>query len=96
MVLAPKNKQKKKLNKSKSKKDKVSPKSKDKDLIEIVVEEISFMCPKRGLVKQKVKVKRFKSLFSPKTDVVSTSDSTSVIESADDGLHIYSDSEDAE
>ena len=35
---------------------------KDPTIEEIVEVEVEFMCPKRGLVKQKVKVKRLKSI----------------------------------
>ena len=35
---------------------------KDPTIEEIVEIEVEFMCPKRGLVKQKVKVKRLKSI----------------------------------
>lgn len=60
------------------------------DLIEIAVEEISFKCPIRGLVTQKVKVKRFKPIPIDQVVIVNTNDSLSEIESIDDGLEIYS------
>ena len=34
----------------------------DPNVEEVYEEEVTFMCPTRGLVKQKVKIKRYKSL----------------------------------
>ena len=53
----------------KNKKDIKKHVFKDPTIEEIVEVEVEFMCPKRGLVKQKVKMKRLKKVvdFGPKT-----------------------------
>lgn len=55
------------------------------DLIEEIVEtEIEFVCPKRGKIKQKVKVKRLKSIKMNVVQPVSTSDKLlSIVENQD-------------
>lgn len=68
----------------------------DKDLVEIVEEEIEFNCPVRGRVKQKVKVKRLKPVKVEQLEVVSTSDAAEAIDAIDSGLEIYSDSDEVE
>lgn len=65
----------------------------DNDLVEIVEEEIEFNCPVRGRIKQKVKVKRLKAVKVHQLDVVATSDAAEAIDAMDDGLEIYSNSE---
>lgn len=68
----------------------------DKDLMEIVEEEIEFNCPIRGRVKQKVKVKRLKTVKVNQLDVVGTSDVAEAIDAMDSGLEIYADEGDGE
>ena len=75
--------------KKKKVKSNVNKAIKEKGLVEIVEEEITFMCPKRGLVRQKVKIKRFKPFFVDRTEAVGTSDATAVIDSMDNGLDMY-------
>jgi len=69
---------------------------KDPRIKETYEEEISFMCPVRGLVKQKVKVKKFKPLnqqglrygIAPPIDEL-----VAKLDTEDDGMAIYSDGE---
>jgi hypothetical protein len=58
-------------------------------------EIVEFICPVRGLVKQKVKVKRFKPLAEQMTKhlVASVGDLVDQLDEKDDGLAIYSDGE---
>lgn len=75
------------------KKSAPAPKEKvDPNVLEEYWEEVSFMCPKRGLVKQKIKVKRLK----PRGDgqdmsMMPDSDLTTKLDNIDDGLEIYGD-----
>lgn len=68
---------------------------KDPRIEQVYEEEVTFMCPVRGLVKQKVKIKKYK----PATDqqnkhlIVSVSELVDQLEEKDDGLSIYSDGE---
>lgn len=76
----------------------VAPKQKPKKdprIEQIYEEEVSFTCPVRGLVKQKVKVKRFKTLEeqTSKHLVATIDELTSSLDEKDDGLSIYSDGE---
>lgn len=48
--------------------------SKDPMIEEIVEIEMEFICPKRGKVKQKVKVKRLKSLQKDSHQIIDTKD----------------------
>ena len=57
---------------------------------EIYEEIVEFMCPVRGLVKQKVKIKRYKYLVSTVKPILDASDLAAKIEEKDDGLSIYS------
>jgi hypothetical protein len=58
-------------------------------------ETITFTCPKRGLVTQKVKVKRYKPLGEQANrHVLNSNDAVDKLEEQDDGLSIYSDAED--
>lgn len=68
---------------------------KDPRIEEIYEEEVSFTCPVRGLVKQKVKIKRFKPLAEQESKhlVVSLSELAESLDEKDDGLSIYSDGE---
>lgn len=69
---------------------------KDPRIEEIYEEEVTFTCPVRGLVTQKVKVKRYKpatELDARQRLMVSINELTSKLEEADDGLSIYSDGE---
>ena len=53
-------------------------------------EEIEFLCPVRGLIKQKVKVRRFKQPSSEQRFAVPASDALATIEEKEgDGLAIY-------
>ncbi len=69
---------------------------KDPRIEETYYEEITFNCPKRGLVTQKVKVKRFKAtvVTDPKGLIVPLGELASQLEEKDDGMSIYSDGED--
>ena len=59
----------------------------DPRIEEIYEKEVEFICPMRGLVKQKVKIKRFKSLMQTTTvHTVPTTDTLNELESQDDGL----------
>ena len=84
---------------AKKKAAKPAPKAKERKdprIEETYYEEVTFMCPNRGLVKQKVKVKRFrattvndaKNILTPLTELASQ------LEEKDDGMSIYSDGED--
>ncbi len=75
-------------NKSKVKAKTKAPK--DPRIQEVFEEEIEFMCPIRGLVKQKVKVRKFKPLSSLQLQPIVAGDPLADIESKDDGLSIYS------
>jgi hypothetical protein len=67
---------------------------KDPRIEEIYEEEVEFMCPVRGLVKQKVKIKRYKSLQEiEERRLIASRDALSQLEETDDGLEIYSDGE---
>lgn len=77
-------------------KAKAAPKQKRDPRIEKTYEEeVTFNCPVRGLVKQKVKIKRFKPLAEQESKhlVTSISELVDRLEEADDGLSIYSDGE---
>jgi hypothetical protein len=68
---------------------------KDPRIEEIYEEEVTFNCPVRGQVTQKVKIKRYKPAteIDGKQLVVSLSELASKLDEADDGLSIYSDGE---
>ena len=68
---------------------------KDPRIEEIYEEEVTFDCPVRGKVKQKVKVKRFKPLAEQEQKhlVASISELVERLDEKDDGLSIYSDGE---
>ena len=67
----------------------------DPRIEEVYEEEVSFNCPVRGLVKQKVKIKRFKPLEEQEQKhlVTSISELVDQLEEKDDGLSIYNDGE---
>lgn len=67
----------------------------DPRIEQVYEQEVSFMCPVRGLVKQKVKIKRFKTLEeqTSKHLVATIDELTSALDEKDDGLSIYSDGE---
>lgn len=79
---------------------KIKPKTKAKNepkdprIEETYEEEVTFTCPVRGKVTQKVKIKRFKALGenAPK-HVLQSNEWTDKIEEKDDGLSIYNDGE---
>lgn len=57
-------------------------------------EDVTFTCPVRGQVTQKVKIKRFKQLGDMTgKHVIVSSDSIDELEKNDDGLSIYNDGE---
>jgi hypothetical protein len=67
----------------------------DPRIEEIYEEEVTFTCPVRGLVKQKVKIKRFKPLAEQEDKhlMVCVGELVDKLEEKDDGLSIYSDGE---
>lgn len=68
--------------------------TKDPRIEEIYEQEVTFTCPVRGLVKQKVKIKRYReTASSDHKHVLQSSDSIDRLEEQDDGLSIYSDGE---
>ena len=70
---------------------------KDPTVEEIIEEEIEFMCPVRGKVKQKFKVKKLKKLIvDSRTAIKATEDALDALDKEDDGLSIYSETEDIE
>jgi hypothetical protein len=77
---------KEKALKMKSPKEKLDPR-----IEEIYEREITFRCPVRGLVTQKVKVKRYKPLAEQvqKPLVTSASELVDSLEERDSGLSIY-------
>jgi hypothetical protein len=81
--------------KKKSKVKAPAKQKKDPRIEEIYEEDVTFTCPVRGLVTQKVKVKRFKPLPEQlvKNLVVSIGELVDKLEEQDDGLSIYSDGE---
>jgi hypothetical protein len=80
-------------NKGKVKAKAATKAPKDPRIQEIFEEEIEYMCPVRGLVKQKVKVRKFKPLSSQVLQPIAAGDPLADIESKDDGLSIYSEDE---
>jgi hypothetical protein len=78
--------------KEKAPKEKPAPKEKlDPRIEEVYEREITFTCPVRGLVTQKVKVKRYKPLGeqSAKPIVNSANELVNALEEKDSGLSIY-------
>jgi len=69
---------------------------KDPRIEEIYEEEVTFVCPTRGKITQKVKIKRFRATASNEhvKHILQSSDSIDRLEEQDDGLSIYSDGED--
>jgi len=68
---------------------------KDPRIEETYEEEITFMCPLRGLIKQKVKVKKFKPLDKqdPRHVIAPIDEISTQLDANDDGMSIYSDGE---
>jgi hypothetical protein len=68
---------------------------KDPRIEEIYEQEVTFVCPVRGLVRQKVKIKRYKPLTQQEVRplVASIDELTEKLDEKDDGLSIYSDGE---
>lgn len=68
---------------------------KDPRIEDVYEEEVTFNCPVRGQVTQKVKIKRYKPFTeqNAKHLVASIDELTSKLEEQDDGLSIYSDGE---
>lgn len=85
-----------KTTKSKAPMTAVPKERKDPRIEETYYEEVTFMCPKRGLVKQKVKIKRFKAaaVSDAKNLLIPLTELASQLEEKDDGMSIYSDGED--
>ena len=81
--------------KKKSKPKAVAKPKRDPRIEDIYEEEITFNCPVRGVVKQKVKIKRFKPLAEQEQKhlVASISELVDQLEEKDDGLSIYNDGE---
>jgi hypothetical protein len=78
-------------------KNKTKPKqAKDPRLEDTYETEIEFLCPIRGLVKQKVKIKKFKPLTIEQQRQMLIGDSLSDLEEKDDGLSIYNENETGE
>lgn len=76
---------------------KAKPKApKDPRIKEIFEETIEYLCPVRGLVRQKVKVRKFKPLSSDQVQPIAAIDPIADIESKDDGLSIYSEDDPGE
>jgi hypothetical protein len=69
--------------------------AKDPRLEEVYEQEVTFMCPKRGKVTQKVKIHRFKPAATNENGkhILLSNDSIDRLEEKDDGLSIYSDGE---
>lgn len=69
---------------------------KDPRIEEVYEREVSFTCPVRGKVTQKVKIHRFKPAATNDSGkhILQTTDSIDRLEEQDDGLAIYSDGED--
>lgn len=63
------------------------------NIVEEVEIEVEFTCPIRGKVKQKVKVKKIKSIVPQHKNIVVSSDVVTDLDSKDDGLEIYEDIE---
>jgi hypothetical protein len=86
----------KKTAKKSDQKEKKAPKErKDPRIKETYEEEVSFMCPVRGLVKQKVKVRKFKPLNQQdlRYRIAPTDELETKLDNEDDGMAIYSDGE---
>lgn len=66
---------------------------KDPRIQRIYEEIVEFDCPVRGRVKQKVKIKRFKTLNEQTKQLMASSDDIDKLEDSDDGLAIYNDGE---
>jgi hypothetical protein len=88
-------KPKNKLSKKKQVKEKPVKEKLDPRIEEIYEKEITFHCPVRGLVKQKVKVKRYKPLAEQgaKPLINAGTEFVDKLEEKDDGLSIYDDGE---
>lgn len=85
----------KKTTKKSTPKETKPKEKKDPRIEETYTEEVEFMCPVRGLIKQKVKVKRFKPLNQqdPKYRIVTIDELAAKLDTEDDGMSIYSDGE---
>ena len=81
---------------AKNKASKAPKERKDPRIEETYYEEVTFLCPKRGLVTQKVKVKRFKAaaISDAKNLLIPLTELASQLEEKDDGMSIYNDGED--
>lgn len=76
----------------------MKPKAKQKQdprIEEVYEQEVTFHCPKRGLVKQKVKIKKYKTVVEadPKHTIKPENDVIEKLENEDDGLQIYNEDE---
>ena len=74
---------------------KIVKEKKDPRIEETYEEEVTFVCPMRGLVKQKIKVKRYKPLDQQdnKNSILPVDKLAEQLDSEDDGMSIYSDGE---
>lgn len=90
-----KSKVKVKVKTPKKVKPKVVKVKRDPRIQEIYYEDVTFTCPVRGQVTQRVKIRRFKSLAEQESKhlVTSISELVERLEEKDDGLAIYSDGE---
>jgi len=67
---------------------------KDPTIEDIIEQDIEFLCPVRGKVKQKVKIKKLKKLIiDNRTAIKATEDALDALDKEDDGLTIYSENE---
>lgn len=73
-------------------KNKTKKKAND-DIMEEVEIEVEFTCPVRGKIKQKVKVKKMKSMVPQYKNLVASSDVVTDLDAKDDGLEMYEDVE---
>jgi translation elongation factor P/translation initiation factor 5A len=65
----------------------------DPTVEEIVIQEIEFICPVRGKVKQKVKIKRLKKGNGETRPIINASDAIDALDREDDGLTMYDESD---
>ena len=81
-----------KKNKKKPKKTYAKKQPLDPNVEEIYEEEVWFNCPKRGMIKQKVKIKRYKTKCIDNKEIIGSEVESGIldqIERTDDGLSIY-------
>lgn len=86
-------KNKKTFNPLKLKSSKEKKLRKDPRLEEVYEQEVEFTCPIRGKVKQRVKIKKYKTNAQDVKHQIQTSESIDLLEERDNGLSIYNDGE---